>query len=94
MYVCKFNLWNERRKTELQTNKLLLWFASGGETILCFFKFFIMIIIIFKSFERLSGLDMHDGTLSGAMGHRDYGIAAAGKDKGERMALPDSILDR
>ena len=54
----------------------------------------IIIIIIFKSFERLSGLDMHDGTLSGGMGHRHYGIAAAGKDEGGRMALPDSILDR
>ena len=30
-----FNLWNEKRKTELQTNKLL--FASGGETILFVF---------------------------------------------------------
>ena len=56
--------------------------------------FIIIIIIIFKSFERLSGLDMHDGTLSGGMGHRHYGIAAAGKDEGERMALPASILDR
>lgn len=55
---------------------------------------FIIIIIIFKSVERLSGLDMHDGTLSGGMGHRHYGIAAAGKDEGERMALPDSIFDR
>ena len=41
-----------------------------------------IVIIIFKSVERLSGLDMHDGTLSGGMAHRHYGIAAAGKDEG------------
>ena len=65
--------------------------AEGKPFCVCVF---IIIIIIFKSFERLSGLYMHDGTLSGGMGHRHYGIAAAGKDEGERMALPDSILDR
>ena len=65
--------------------------AEGKPFCVCVF---IINIIIFKSFERLSGLYMHDGTLSGGMGHRHYGIAAAGKDEGGRMALPDSILDR
>ena len=68
--------------------------AEGKPFCVCVIIIIIIIIIIFKSFERLSGLDMHDGTLSGSMGHRHYGIAAAGKDEGGRMALPDSILDR
>lgn len=37
-----FNLWNEKRKTELQTNKLL--FASGGETI--FFVFLLLLLFL------------------------------------------------
>ena len=83
----------ETRGGKLNFKRISYYLLAEGKPF-CVCVFIIIIIIIFKSFERLSGLYMHDGTLSGGMGHRHYGIAAAGKDEGERMALPDSILDR
>ena len=83
----------ETRGGKLNFKRISYYLLAEGKPF-CVCVFIIIIIIIFKSFERLSGLDMHDGTLSGGMGHRHYGIVAAGKDEGGRMALPDSILDR
>ena len=45
-----FNLWNEKRKTELQTNKLL--FASGGETIFCVF---LLLLLFLKALRGYLG---------------------------------------